>query len=86
MRTGRLVLPWRDLAAATLATALMLGAIWPLRAAAPALALPAQVLCGLILYAALAYALDMAGARAVVGQTWRRWRRLPTARIEPQSP
>jgi O-antigen/teichoic acid export membrane protein len=65
LRAARL--PWRDLALAAAATAVMAGALWPLRALHPGVgALATQVVLGAAVYAALALAFDIAGARALL--------------------
>jgi O-antigen/teichoic acid export membrane protein len=67
LRVGGVRPPWRDLALAVVATAGMSAALLPLRAIGPPeLALPAMTAAGLALYAALGYALDIAGCRALL--------------------
>ena len=57
-------LPWRDLARAAAATAVMVAAVWPLRhLASPAVTLAIQVALGAVVFGALALALDIAGGR-----------------------
>ncbi|GJD66116.1 polysaccharide biosynthesis C-terminal domain-containing protein [Methylobacterium frigidaeris] len=63
---GRLRLPWRDLAAVVLATAAMTAAILPLRGLGPWLALPACIVVGGLVYAALLWRFDIAGLRTAV--------------------
>lgn len=60
-------LPWRDLLLAVLATAVMVGALWPTRGlASPLVTLGVQTLGGAALYAVLALALDIAGCRGLL--------------------
>jgi O-antigen/teichoic acid export membrane protein len=78
IRSGGLKLPWRDLGLAALATAAMTAAVLPLRAIEPpALALALAAGLGLTVYAALAYALDIASARTLVRLRLGRLRSLP---------
>ena len=65
-------LPGRDLLTCVLATAIMVAAILPLRNIAPALALPAAVALGALVYATLAYAFDIAGLRGIIRARLRR--------------
>jgi O-antigen/teichoic acid export membrane protein len=65
VRSGGLKLPWRDLGLAAVAAAVMTAAILPLRGIGPpALALALMAALGVTIYGALAYALDIASARA----------------------
>lgn len=60
-------LPWREIALAGLATAVMTAALWPLRALPPGIAqLTVTAGAGAALYGALALAFDLAGARSLV--------------------
>jgi hypothetical protein len=60
-------LPWRDIALAGLAAAAMAGALWPMRVLTPSAAtLALQVAAGGLVYAALAIALNIAGARSLL--------------------
>ena len=63
----RATLPWRDLAFATGAAAIMGAALWPWRDALPPLpGLMAQVLVGAGLYGAITLLFDIAGARSAL--------------------
>ncbi|MBX9932462.1 MAG: polysaccharide biosynthesis C-terminal domain-containing protein [Methylobacterium sp.] len=73
----RLVLPWRDLAAAALATLVMGLCLTPLRHAAPWLALGIGIPAGGAIYAALVWYFDIAGLREIVLARWRTRRVLP---------
>jgi hypothetical protein len=65
-RTGA-GLPWRDLAGAVAASAVMAAALWPWREALPPLpGLLVQAIVGAALYGGLALVLDLAGSRARV--------------------
>ena len=67
VRQGGLRLPWRDIGLAGLATAAMVLALLPLRSLdPPALALGLVTIGGAGIYAAIAYALDMAGLRVLL--------------------
>jgi O-antigen/teichoic acid export membrane protein len=67
VRSGGLKLPWRDLGLMALATAVMSAAVLPLRGiGSPALALALAATLGVTVYAALAYALDLASARTLL--------------------
>jgi O-antigen/teichoic acid export membrane protein len=72
VRSGGLMLPWRDLGLATLATTVMTAAVLPLRGIGPpALALALMATLGLTIYGALAYALDLASARTLLRTRFR---------------
>ena len=59
-------LPWRDIAGTVLATLVMLAVVWPLRQlGASTSTLAVQVAAGAVVYAGTAFALDLAGCRAV---------------------
>ncbi|TNC10800.1 lipopolysaccharide biosynthesis protein [Methylobacterium terricola] len=62
----RLRLPWRDLTAVALATAVMTAAVLPLRGLDPWLALPACMAAGGLVYGALVWWFDIAGLRSAV--------------------
>lgn len=67
LRSGGLVLPWRDLLLASGATAVMVLAILPLRAIeAPVIGLLAATAVGAAVYGGLAYACDIAGLGAML--------------------
>lgn len=74
---GRLHLPWRDLAAAMIATLAMLAVVWPLRGLPPWLALAACIGAGVTVYGGFVWLLDIAGLRAAVLERVRP--RLPAA-------
>lgn len=67
----------RDIAGTIAASAVMLGAGWPLRALAPgAFTLAVQIAAGALVYGACAYAFDVAAARSVIApKIAARWRR-----------
>jgi O-antigen/teichoic acid export membrane protein len=68
-------LPWRDIALSGLAAGAMAGALWPMRTLTPsASTLALQVAVGGLIYAALALALNIAGARLHLGAAWARFR------------
>ncbi len=72
----RAALPWRDLAFAAGAAAVMGAVLWPWRNALPPLpGLTAQVLVGAGLYGAIALAFDVAGARSALAKLGRFGRR-----------
>ncbi len=77
---------WRAIGGAALATAVMLGAVMPLRAAMTPgiLALTVQGCVGFVVYAVLAYAADLCGLRGVV--TARLSRRSPTPAPQDETP
>ena len=62
-------LPWRDLALAAVATAVMTAALWPLRALPPGMAqLAVTTAAGVGIYGVLALIFDIAGARALAAR------------------
>ena len=75
---ARAALPWRDIALSAGAAALMGAALWPWRTMLPPVpGLISQVACGGAIYAALALALNIAGARSVAWSL--------AARVRPES-
>jgi hypothetical protein len=69
---NRMRLPWRDLAAAALATGAMTAAIVPLRSLEPPLvALLATTAAGGAVYGIIAWASDLAGLRTLARRRWR---------------
>ncbi|KQQ23821.1 teichoic acid transporter [Methylobacterium sp. Leaf123] len=73
----RLRLPGRDLALTAAACLAMVLAVLPFRALEPALALPACIAAGVLVYGALVWFLDIAGLRSAVRQRFPK--RLPAA-------
>jgi O-antigen/teichoic acid export membrane protein len=61
-----LPVPWRAWATSALATLVMGGAVWPLRAVDGLLPLAAAIALGAVVYAAVLLALDLEGARGAV--------------------
>lgn len=73
----RLRLPGRDLALTAAACLAMVLAVLPFRGLEPALALPACIAAGMLVYGALVWFLDIAGLRSAVRQRFPK--RLPAA-------
>jgi O-antigen/teichoic acid export membrane protein len=69
LRSHGAALPWRDLALSVIATTAMALAVMPLRQLQPAgLALAASAALGILVYAILAYAFDIASLRSILSR------------------